>query len=392
MTFRLAAAAVTAMVACAAVAQSLDDERTALSRARATGREAAARAAKFEASAAAQRDESGRLRADSAAIAASVQLAETQIDAAEAQIAVIETLRAQQRAGLAAKQGPTIRLMAALQTLARRPPLLALVQPGSVTDLVHVHALLAGVLPQIRARTAGLRAEIERGRHLREAAETALAERRAAQADLVLQRQRLAALEVQSRFRADRLAFSAMTEQDRAIAMGEEARDITGLMRQIGEADHVRARLETLPGPLLRPAQPGAVRATPVEADPIAPAVPAYRLPVVGRVTTGLGEVSSTGVRAKGLTLTTRPDAQVVAPTSGHIVYAGPFRGYGQIVVVDHGSGWTTLMTGLAALDVHVGDQVDQGAPIGRTGSERPTVTVELRRNGEPVDIARLAG
>ena len=183
-----------------------------------------------------------------------------------------------------------------------------------------------------------------------------------------------------------------MTEQDRAIGMGEEARDIGDLIQRIGNAGEVRARLETLPGPLLRPAQPGLPRSLPVDTAVAASALPAYRLPVVGQVVTGLGEVSATGVRARGLTIATRPSAQVVAPTSGRVVYAAPFRGYGSIVVLDHGSGWTTLITTLAALDVRVGDQVAAGSPIGRAGSDRPTITVELRRRGEPIDIASLAG
>jgi len=96
-------------------------------------------------------------------------------------------------------------------------------------------------------------------------------------------------------------------------------------------------------------------------------------------------------VRAKGLTLETRPGAQVVAPTRGRIAYAAEYRGFGKIVIIDHGQGWTSLITNLAALDVKVGDPVAQGSPLGRADTgRRPTVTVELRRNGRPVDITPL--
>ena len=108
---------------------------------------------------------------------------------------------------------------------------------------------------------------------------------------------------------------------------------------------------------------------------------------MLGRVITGLGEVSSAGVRARGLTIATRAQAQVIAPAGGRIVFAGPYRGYGNIIIIDHGRRWTTLITSLSALDVGVGDNVVQGSPLGRTGSERPTVTVELRRANSPVDI-----
>jgi septal ring factor EnvC (AmiA/AmiB activator) len=90
------------------------------------------------------------------------------------------------------------------------------------------------------------------------------------------------------------------------------------------------------------------------------------------------------------LTLATASGAQVIAPTAGRIAYAGAFRGYGHIVIVDHGGGWTTLITNLASVAVGVGDTVDQGSPLGRAATRKPTITVELRRSGQPVDITPL--
>ncbi len=381
-----------ASFAVGAVAQNMGSERAALDRAQRAARSAAERATRLETAANTANDEAAKIRASAAAVAARIQSAEADINAAEAKIQLVEGLRAGQRARLAEKQGPTVRLVAALQTMARRPPVLALVEPGSIRDIVHVHAMLAAVLPVVRARTADLRADVERGRQLRAAADAALESERDAQSRLVSQRQQLAALETRKRAESSRFASGAMVEQDRAIAMGEEARDISELMGRIDDAASVRARLESLPGPILRPAQPASARALPTDTVVATPSIPAYRLPVVGQVVTGLGEISETGVRARGLTIATRAGAQVVAPTSGRIVFAGPFRGYGNIVVIDHGLGWTTLVTSLAALDVKVGDAVDPGSPIGRAGRDRPTITVELRRRGTPVDIAKLAG
>jgi septal ring factor EnvC (AmiA/AmiB activator) len=322
-----------------------------------------------------------------------VQGAEADIDAAEARIAIIERLRRDQRARLAQQQGPTVRLVAALQTLARRPAALTLVQPGSIDDLVHVRALLSTIVPAVEARTADLRAEVARGRALRGQADRALDLLAQSQRALVTQRNALAALAIERRRASDDLSGSAIVEQDRALAMGEEARDIGDLMTRIGASAEVRSILETLPGPTMRPARPGEARALPAETSASTGGGQApYRIPVIGQVVTGLGEVSDTGIRARGLTIATRPNAQVVAPTGGRIAFAGPYRGYGNIVIVDHGRGWTTLITSLAALDVRVGDPVDQGSPIGKAGPSRPTITVELRKMGQPVDIARIIG
>jgi murein hydrolase activator len=375
-----------------ASAQSIEDERRALAKAKAEATAATERAGRLETAAATASDEAAAARKRSAAVAARVQSAEANIGAAESRIAIIEQLRAEQRAKLAEKQGPTVRLMAALQSLSRRPPVLALVQPGSVTDMVHVRAVLSSILPVVQNRTADLRADVARGKQLRVAADQALASLKASQATLVTQRNQLAALATERRRAADTLTGNAMAEQDRAIALGEEARDIVDLMGRIDDDADRRAALATLSGPVMRPARPGDPRALPAETEVAEAAQAPYRLPVVGRVVTGLGEVSDTGVRARGLTIATRPSAQVVAPTGGRIAFAGPYRGFGNIVIIDHGRSWTTLVTSLSALDVKVGDLVDQGSPIGRAGPERPTVTVELRRGGQPVDIARLIG
>ena len=375
-----------------ASAQTIDEERRALTKARTDARAAIERAGRLETAAANASDEAAKARNRSAAVAARIQSAEADIDAAEAQIAIIDRLRVDQRAALAIKQGPTVRLVAALQTLSRRPPALALVQPGSIDDMVHVRAMLSAILPVVRNRTADLRADVARGRQLRAAADSALATLKNSQAALVSQRNQLARLAIERRRAADALTGDAMTEQDRAIALGEEARDIVELMGKIGSDADRRSRLASLPGPVMRPARPSDPRALPPEAQAVEAAQAPYRLPVIGQVITGLGEVSASGVRARGLTIATRPSAQVVAPTGGRIAFAGAYRGFGNIVIIDHGRGWTTLITSLAALDVKVGDPVDQGSPIGRAGPARPTITVELRRGGQPVDIARLVG
>jgi murein hydrolase activator len=322
-------------------------------------------------------------------VAARVQFAEADIDATEARIAIIERLRADQRARLAEKQGPTVRLVAALQTLSRRPAALALVQPGSVADMVHARAVLAAIMPVVQTRTAAVRADVARGKALRVEADQALASLKSGQANLVAERNQLAALARERRTAAEKLTGSALVEQD-ALALGEDARDIGDLIGRIDSDARIRSRLASLPGPVMRPQRPGEARALPQANEAQESAQAPYRMPVIGQVVTGLGEVSVTGVRARGLTIATRPSAQVVAPTGGRIAFAAPYRGFGSIVIIDHGRGWTTTITSLAGLDVKVGDAVDQGSPIGRTGASRATITVELRRNGTPVDIARI--
>lgn len=372
---------------------SIVEQEQALAAARQTAAVAERRAARLEAQARAMAKAATRSQADQAAAAAAIQAEEARIGAAEAQVRLIDRLRSAQRARLAERQGPIIRLTAALQTMARRPTALALVQPGSVTDMIHVRALLGATLPVIRARTAGLRAEVARGDALRRRADQAVMDLRQEQRQLEIRRIALARLEADQRRRSQDYVDTAMIEQDRTIALGEKARDIAQLIADLGDQADIRARLAALPGPVLRPAVPGRMAAPPAAAadGAVGNGPPPYRLPVIGRVVAGLGEISDSGVRAKGITLQTARAAQVVSPADGRIAFAGPFRGYAAIVIIDHDNGWATLITGLRSLTVKPGEDVIQGSPVGLADGAAPRVTVELRHAGQPVDILPIA-
>ena len=113
---------------------------------------------------------------------------------------------------------------------------------------------------------------------------------------------------------------------------------------------------------------------------------------VQGRTLAGFGERRDSGLRSTGITLAPAPGAQIVAPASGRIAFAGPYRGFGRIVIIEHEGGWTSLVTGLARADVAVGQSVIAGSPLGTARSEEPRVTVELRREGEPVNPLECLG
>jgi septal ring factor EnvC (AmiA/AmiB activator) len=114
-------------------------------------------------------------------------------------------------------------------------------------------------------------------------------------------------------------------------------------------------------------------------------------LPVTGRLVTGFDAVSPSGVRSRGLSFAVAPGGAVVAPATGVVRYARPYRGFGSVVIIDHGAGWSSTVLGLGAAGVRAGETVAAGAPIGaaRRG-DAPEVTVELRRRGRPVDIVAL--
>lgn len=335
-------------------------------------------------------NDADRLASQAAALAARIQASEADIKAARTRIAIVDQLQRDQRTRLAEKQGPMVRLTAALQMMTRKPTALALVEPRSLDELIYVRSIMSTIIPEIERRTANLRDEVKQGEALRLQADRAAASLDESQKRLAERRAQLGSLSASGRVQAARFANDAGLEQERALALGEEARDILDLMDQIREGGEIRESLAALEGPLMRPGQ-GQER--PVdEGERRAEIANAYRLPVIGEITAGLGEISDSGFRARGVTLAVAPGAQIIAPAAGRVAYAGRYRGYGEILIIEHDAGWTSLITNMAMTSVKVGDQLVQGSPVGRSGNDDPEVTVELRRNGRPIDIAALIG
>ena len=250
---------------------------------------------------------------------------------AEARLAALDAQAKAQEAKLAAEEAPLAQLLATAQRLALRPPALALAKPAAADEMVRTRALIASLAPEIRRRTAALRRQMIATEAARARAEQALAD----------------ALDVDRG--ADALAQSPAQT----------------------------ARLAALPGPAFPESTAGRARA--------------YRLPAAGKVLVGLGEKSGETMRARGLTLATAPGAKVAAPAMARIAYAGPFRGYGDIVILYHGHGWTTVLAGLELVTASEGELVQAGAPLGHMGRDDPRLTVELRHNGRTMDVVAMA-
>ncbi len=362
----------------------------ALARATAESRRAEARAARLTREAETATEAATRTAREAAALAARIQQAEAEIEVARARLSIARGQRSALTARLAQRQEPTSRLVAALQTAARRPLALSALQPGSLKDVVHVRAVLASAVPQIRARTATLRSELEQGRALEAQATRALTALRTSEGALRQRRSELAALENQQRFASRTARGAALREAERALALAEEARDLDGLVDRLDDMATLRRDLAALPGPILRPADLAAPLPTPVDAAPSpaasAPAPGDFQLPVQGRTLIGFGAKRDSGLASTGLVLAPVAGAQVVAPGRGRVAFAGAYRGFGRIVIIEHGGGWTSLVTGLDRVDVAVGDSVIGGSPLGVAGGGNAPVTIELRRGGKPVN------
>ena len=184
------------------------------------------------------------------------------------------------------------------------------------------------------------------------------------------------------------------------VPLAEDVRDLDGLIERLDANAALRQRLAALSGPVLRPQNLGdgnsgdiAAQAEPASSvdegspTPAQPSAPAdFQLPVQGRTISGFGEERASGLRAKGIALAPQPGAQIVAPAQGRVVFAGPYEGFGRIVIIEHAGGWSSLVTGLGRVDVTVGETIIGGAPLGIADPEGGLIGIELRERGQPVN------
>lgn len=368
------------------------DLRRSLQAARAASTAAQARAKALQDQAAAATAAEDKARLELASLAAQLQNAEARAGVAEAQLAVVQDQRARIDRTLAAQRKPLVELAAALQRVTARPLVLSALQPGSLREAVYLRAMLDGAVPAIRSRTARLRAQLARSRRLAGEARAAVQFLRRQEEAIGERRSALLAVGARNRRIAAQMSGAARREAQRSADLALEARNLDELVGRFDEIAVLRTQLAALPGPVMRPPAGQASGLPPwrqsnaMPVPTIPQAMQAYRLPVIGRITGGFGDAGSDGSPRTGLALAPRPGALVVAPAAGRIAFAGPYRGFGAVIIIEHPGGWTTLVTGLASLEAAVGERVPAGSPLGAAPMRRSEISVELRHAGKPVD------
>jgi septal ring factor EnvC (AmiA/AmiB activator) len=334
---------------------------------------------KLEQAAAGAQNEAARLHAQQAAAAQAIDAAEARIGAANARLQLASAFVAAHRQQLAVEQQPISSLLAGLATMARRPPLLVLADRGSIDELVKVRLLLGATLPVIRSRTSQLSAQLAEGKRLQQSALAARAELGRSRDNLAQRQRAYAALEQKAVARALASEGQALGAGDVALAAGE---DVEKLRSEQANNLSIRSVAAQLAGEDAAPLSPfGSEGGNP--APPFA-----YQLPAAATVTEGLASVNTSGVQSRGLTLATFRGAAVTAPGDGIVKFAGPFRDYDGVLIIDHGGGWLSLIVNVAS-ELHAGDRVRLGDPLGRALGP---LQVELSHNGRRISPALIAG
>lgn len=312
------------------------------------------------------------------------------------------------RASLTERRGVLAQVLGALQRMGLNPPPAILVQPEDALGSVRSAILLAAVVPELRGETevlAGDLAELSRLVASIGAERERLTQTVADQAE---QQQRLSLLLEEKRLLQERSETMLAKEQERAEALAAEATSLRELIDALESEIEIaaakaeeEARMAAIAGEEALSAAPQATeqRLFPTVTTPFSAMLGRVGLPVSGRLERRFGEDDGNGATMQGDMLATHSAAIVTAPVDGAVLYAGPFRSYGQLLILNAGDGYHVVLAGMGRISVSPGQSVLAGEPVGLMGEARvasavafagdstvPELYVEFRKDGKPVD------
>jgi len=325
---------------------------------------------------------------------------EASIDATENRLKPLDDNERSIRASLDGRRAVIGEVLAALQRIGRRPPPALIASPEDALQAVRTAMVLGAVLPEMRHEVEALASDLSELLNLRK--------KIAAERDRL--KSEVAALD------GERIRMTALVEA-RQKQQAESEKALVAERARAGDLAHnvdnlkdLIAKLEQGLDPAIRDAREAARSdsrpALSAFRDPgrLAPAIAFVSLrghvpiPVNGVKLKEFGAPDGSGGLEKGLSIATRADAQVTAPADGWVVYAGPFRSYGQLLILNVGGGYHVLLAGMDRISVDLGQFVLAGEPVAvmgtashiasilATGSAQPVLYIEFRKDGTPVD------
>ncbi len=322
------------------------------------------------------------------------------------------------------------RLLAALQRMRRDPPPPFVTRPEDVLAAVRGAMMLSVTIPALDARARALLEKLRRLAEVRKELKAAREELNVTLRRLMESRTAMMELAARKKTLLSRLDARLKEQDARVRALARKAKTLKELLAAIRreEERRRRAELERQKQQQARleeqhrreetkPAAGSGSNGPTVEKTRISPEkgrtawkpkVNLGRLrrlpwPAQGRLVAGYGDGLPSGGRARGIYLATMPRAAVVAPVDARVVMAGPFRSYGQLLILDAGHGYHILLAGLDRTDVMTGQVVKAGDPLGEMGNrpalavsvgssmeqKRPILYMEVRRKGRTLNAGR---
>lgn len=344
--------------------------------------------------------------------AANVRAVETKIDDTEARLRNLNGREQAMRSSLDSRRADIVEVLAALQRAGRRTPPALLVRPEDALQSLRTAMLLGAVVPELRGRAEKIAGELGELVALRKTIATER-DQLASDRDRVRSDQtRLTAL-VDERQRQQAAREKDLdAENSRAIMLSKQVGDLQGLITKMEQDLQSAAKAAEKAAEAARQAEAKAAASASAKSGPgafkdrsrTAPAIAfasakgLLPLPVNGNKIRDFGGSDGVGGVQKGISLATKPGSQVTTPCDGWVVYSGPFRSYGQLLILNAGGGYHVLIAGMERISVNIGQFVLTGEPVATMGStsqvasilatnaSQPVLYVEFRKDGTPID------
>jgi len=353
---------------------------------------------KIEADIESLRADRARLNAALIDTTAKVQEAEGQIAAANQRLTALAANADALGRSLDNRRATIADVLAVLQRMGRDPPPAILVKPQDMAEAIRTATLLGSTVEALKSETDALRADLAQLAELR----TTIAQQRdeiaQRQVGLAADKTRLAAL-IEARQQSLTEAEQALAAQrQRAAQLADQAanlKDLIAKMELSSAASRADAAEIASKAAALRGADPGHLKPAIAFAD----AKGSLVLPVAGAVLKNFGDPDGFGGVEKGVSIGAPPGATVASPVDGSVLFAGPYRSYGQLLIINAGQGYYFVLAGMDRINVSVGQFVLAGEAVAsmgdgaaRTavataiGATQPVLYVELRKDETAVD------
>jgi len=353
-----------------------------------------------------------------------VQASEAKLSKTQAKLAELTDQVSVIRNSITERKETIVKMLSAMQRIGRTPPPALVTRRDDALAVVRSAMLLADVFPELKYQADNLSKELDG----LVALETGIREQRDAEKSetdkLAAEQNRIDQLLQEKKTKLTRseaeLAATRLAAEQQAAQVTELNDLIARLDERIAKAEVAQYDAEVAAEKALRARTQNQALATPgdealveIKPDPtkvafasparLKPALPfeatkgSLPLPAQGKRLKRFGQADSVGGRLKGISLQTRGEARIIAPADGWVVYAGPFRSYGQLLIINVGGGYHVLLAGMGRIDVSLGQFVLAGEPVavmgtssptsqGNNENSRPVLYVELRKDGRPID------
>lgn len=315
------------------------------------------------------------LKTDLIRKSASVQKQERTLQDLEQKIAELQKQKDDMEGQLSKQRKSLADLIMALERIRRLPPETLIARPDAPLQTAQAATVLGSLLPEINSRAEKLKSDLE--------------ELATVEADLKLQKERAEkdskALkgdkEKLDKLIAERSSTLKITKKE----MEKKSSELAQLSKQAKNFRDLIKKLEKRQ----REQDARTASKTKTKSGYTGPALGTGHMPVSGTVKTHYGESDEIGATSQGLIFSSRPSSTVVAPLGGIVRYAGDFRNYGNIILIEHKNNFHSLVAGLGKIDTFEGQRLESGEPIGSLPSDSGRLYYELRYKGDPVNPSK---